>query len=53
MYEGSWLRIRDKLAAVTGPVRLFQREGCDSFDDGVDVSQLMQLSPSFDGGRRP
>ena len=53
MYEGSWLRIRDKAATVTGPARMFQREGCDSFDDGVDVSQLMQLTPLFDGGRRP
>jgi dipeptidase E len=53
MYEGSWLRIRNKLATVTGPARLFGREGCDSFDDGVDVSQLMQLTPTFDGGRRP
>jgi dipeptidase E len=53
MYEGSWLRIRHKVATVTGPARLFQREGCDSFDDGVDVSQLMKLTPTFDGGRRP
>jgi dipeptidase E len=53
MYEGSWLRIRDKVATVTGPARLFEREGCDSFDDGVDVSQLMKLTPTFDGGRRP
>jgi dipeptidase E len=53
MYEGSWLRIRDKVATVTGPARMFQREACDSFDDGVDVSKLMQLTPIFDGGRRP
>jgi dipeptidase E len=53
MYEGSWLRIRDEAAIVTGPARLFQREGCDSFADGVDVSRLMQLAPTFDGGRRP
>ena len=53
MYEGSWLRIRDEAAIVTGPARLFEREGCESFADGVDVSHLMQLTPTFDGGRRP
>ena len=53
MYEGSWLRIRDKLATVTGPARLFQREGCHSFEGGVDVSDLMHLTPTFGGGRRP
>jgi dipeptidase E len=53
MYEGSWLRIRDEAAIVTGPARLFEREGCESFADGVDVSHLMELTPTFDGGRRP
>lgn len=53
MYEGSWLRISDERATVTGPARLFQRTGCDSFADGFDVSELMQLTPTFGGGRRP
>jgi dipeptidase E len=53
MYEGSWLRIRGGAGSVTGPARLFRREGCDSFNDGVDVSHLMKLSPTFGGGRRP
>ena len=53
MYEGSWLRIGDERATVTGPGRLFQREGCEAFGGGVDVSRLLRLSPTFDGGRRP
>lgn len=53
MYEGTWLRIRGETGNVTGPARLFQREGCDSFADGVDVSHLMKLMPTFGGGRRP
>ena len=53
MYEGSWLRISGGAATVTGPARLFQTEGCDSFDDGADVSHLMKLKPTFDRGRRP
>jgi len=53
MYEGSWLRVSRDRATVTGPARLFQREGCEAFDDGVDVSQLLALVPVFDGGARP
>jgi dipeptidase E len=53
MYEGTWLRVSGDRAAVTGPARLFRREGCEAFDDGVDVSQLLGLAPVFDGGRRP
>lgn len=53
MYEGSWLRISGDRAAVTGPARLFRREGCDAFEDGVDVSHLLGLTPAFDGGKRP
>ena len=53
MYEGSWLRVSGDEARVTGPARLFRREGCDAFDDGVDVSQLLRLRPTFDGGARP
>ncbi len=53
MYEGSWLRVRGDRASVEGPARLFRREGCDAFDDGVDVSRLLRLTPVFDGGVRP
>lgn len=53
MYEGSWLRVDDEHASVTGPARLFQRQGCDAFADGVDVSHLLDLTPHFDGGIRP
>jgi dipeptidase E len=53
MYEGSWLRVSGGSASVTGPARLFQRTGCDAFADGVDVSPLLDLTPTFDGGRRP
>lgn len=53
MYEGTWLRVHGDAAAVTGPARLFEREGTESFADGVDVSQLLDLVPVFDGGRRP
>ena len=52
MYEGSWLRVTGDTATVTGPARLFQSSGCEAFDDGVDVSELLQLTPMFDGGRR-
>ena len=53
MYEGSWLRVRDKRAIAAGPARLFQREGCDALEGGVDVSRLLHHTPTFDGGRRP
>lgn len=53
MYEGSWLQIRDGRETVTGPARLFERRGCEAFNGGVDVSHLLHLTPSFDGGRRP
>jgi dipeptidase E len=53
MYEGSWLRVSDRTATVTGPARLFERSGDQRFADGLDVSQLLDLSPTFDGGRRP
>ena len=53
MYEGSWLRVTGPTATVTGRARLFQRTGCEAFDDGVDVSELLQLTPMFDGGTRP
>jgi dipeptidase E len=52
MYEGSWLRVDGNSARVTGPARLFRRSGCDAFADGVDVSHLLDLVPSFGGGRR-
>jgi len=53
MYEGTWLRVEGERAAVTGRARLFERTGTESFADGVDVSQLLDLVPIFDGGRRP
>jgi dipeptidase E len=53
LYEGTWLRVSGRSAHVTGPARLFQRSGCDAFADGVDVSHLLDLTPAFDGGRRP
>jgi dipeptidase E len=53
MYEGSWLRVTGGHASVTGPARLFQRSGYETFADGVDVSHLLHLTPTFDGGARP
>lgn len=53
LYEGTWLRVSGRRATVTGPARLFQRSGHETFADGVDVSHLLHLQPSFDGGRRP
>ena len=53
MYEGSWLRISDELAVVTGPGRLFAREGCEALAGDSDVSRLLRSSPTFDDGRRP
>lgn len=53
MYEGSWLRVSGGRAHVTGPARLLQRSGYETFADGVDVSHLLHLTPAFDGGRRP
>ena len=53
MYEGSWLRVSGDRATVTGPARLFQRDGVEAFADGVDVSQLLRCAPVFDGGARP
>ena len=53
MYEGSWLRVQGDHATVTGRSRLFQRTGIQAFDGGLDVSQLLHLTPYFDGGRRP
>jgi dipeptidase E len=43
MYEGTWLRVEGRSAHVTGPARLFERQGCEAFADGVDVSQLLDL----------
>ena len=53
MYEGTWLRVSGPTANVEGAARLFEREGCEAFADGVDVSHLLDLTPVFDGGRRP
>jgi dipeptidase E len=53
LYEGSWLRVSGTSATVSGPAKLFERTGRQSFEDGVDVSHLLDLQPSFDDGRRP
>lgn len=53
LYEGSWLRVTNGVASVSGPSRLFQRSGVEALDDGVDVSHLLELTPRFGGGRRP
>ncbi|MCU1369772.1 MAG: dipeptidase PepE [Ilumatobacteraceae bacterium] len=53
LYEGSWLRVSGRTATVTGRSRLFQRSSAEAFDDGVDISHLMDLIPRFDRGTRP
>ena len=53
LYEGSWLRVSGATAAVTGRARLFQRSGGLTFIEGLDVSDLLHVTPAFDGGRRP
>ena len=44
---------RQGTATVTGPSRLFQRSSVEAFDDGVDISHLLDLTPRFDRGTRP
>ena len=53
LYEGSWLRVSGEKAEVTGRARLFQRAGDVTFTDDLDVSDLLNSTPAFDGGRRP
>jgi dipeptidase E len=53
MYEGSWLQVDGGTATVTGPARLFQPSGYETFEDGVDISHLLHLTPIFGGGKRP
>jgi len=53
LYEGSWLRVSGETAEVTGRARLFQRAGGVTCCHGRDVSELLHLAPTFDGGRRP
>lgn len=53
LYEGSWIRVSGRSANVTGWARLFDRSGSEAIDRGVDVSQLLDLKPIYDGGRRP
>jgi dipeptidase E len=53
LYEGSWLRVSGETAEVTGRARLFQRAGGVAVIDHLDVSGLLHLTPTFDGGRRP
>ena len=53
LYEGSWLRVSGEKAEVTGRARLFQRAGGVTFMDGLDISDLLNITPAFDDGRRP
>jgi len=53
LYEGSWLRVAGDHAVVTGRARVFQRSGIDDFEDGLDVSDLLSTTPTFDDGPRP
>jgi dipeptidase E len=53
LYEGSWLRVSGEQATVTGRARLFQRAGGVAVIDHLDVSELLHLTPTFGGGRRP
>jgi len=53
LYEGSWLRVSGEAAEVTGRARLFQRAGGLTFMDGLDISDLLNIAPVFDDGRRP
>jgi len=53
LYEGSWLRVSGDTATVTGRARLFRRVGEEAFADGVDLSPLLDLTPTYDGGKRP
>lgn len=53
LYEGSWLRVSGDSAKVTGRCRMFQRTSGAAFCEGLDASGLLQVTPRFDGGRRP
>jgi dipeptidase E len=53
LYEGSWLRVSGERAKVTGRARLFQRAGGLTFMEGLDISDLLNITPVFDDGRRP
>lgn len=53
MYEGSWLRVSGDRAAVTGPARLFTRDGCEVLDGGIDISHILGVEPVWDLGPRP
>ncbi len=53
MYEGSWLRVSGDRATVTGPARLFQREGARRSPTAATSRSCCVLRPVFDGGARP
>ncbi len=53
LYEGSWVRVRGDRATVTGPSRVFRRDGGEAYADSVDISSLLSSSPVFDAGPRP
>jgi dipeptidase E len=53
LYEGSWLRVAGRVATVNGPAHLFERGGDGAVPLGGDVSRLLDVSATFDDGRRP
>jgi dipeptidase E len=53
LYEGSWLRVSGRVATVHGPAHLFERGGDGAVPPGGDVSRLLDVSATFDDGRRP
>jgi dipeptidase E len=48
LYEGSWLRVSNGAATLTGSARLFDRGGAQAFDTGADLSHLLRVTPTFD-----
>jgi dipeptidase E len=52
MYEGSWLRVSETRATVTGPARLFTGDRVEAFADGADLSELLAGTSRFDQGVR-
>ncbi|MCC5952017.1 MAG: dipeptidase PepE [Acidimicrobiia bacterium] len=53
LYEGSWLRVSGDRANVTGPARIFSRQGHETLPDGADLTSLWSSTPTFGDGRRP
>ncbi|HKY14211.1 MAG TPA: dipeptidase PepE [Microthrixaceae bacterium] len=53
LYEGSWLRVSNGSATLSGPARLFDRSGVRPFETGADLSHLLRVIPSFDTRSSP